>query len=420
MLAFNNKIAEETLRLLAEYQTDETSTWQDSQPGKILHELRVGELAHLHEIPHTPYYGSVDATELFLILISRVSAWTGSLDLFHALQPNIEAALNWIDRYGDSDGDGYVDYSSDTHHGLVNQGWKDSGDAIVNADGSLATPPIAMPEVQGYVYRAKLGMAGLYEKAGDASRADELRKQAADLRARFNRDFWSEKLGTYVLALQAGGRPAEVAASNAGQVLWTGIADPDKAHKTAARLMKPDMFNGWGIRTLSEEANRYNPISYHLGTVWPFDNALIAAGFRRYGEDDAAVRLFLSMMEAAVTFEEYRLPELFAGFGRAQYKVPVHYPVACHPQAWSAGSTPYLLTAILGLVPDAFEQRLSIVRPRLPAQVGPIELHHLVVGDARVDLSFDPVEDGPARVRVQKVEGKLDVNVVSDPGDYDF
>ncbi len=420
MLAFNYRIALETLRLLAEYQAQETDPWQDAQPGKILHELRVGELANLHKIPHSPYYGSVDATPLFLILIAQTSAWMGNLDLFNELKPNIEAALNWIDQYGDSNGDGYVDYQSHSKYGLVNQGWKDSGDAIMNADGSLAKPPIALPEVQGYVYRAKLGIANLYEKAGEGSQADRLRKQAQDLRARFNRDFWSDRLGTYVLAVQARGKPAEVVASNAGQVLWSGIADPDKAQKTVQRLMAEDMYNGWGIRTLSSQAGSYNPIGYHLGTVWPFDTALIAAGFRRYGFDQQALLLFNSLLDAAMLFQNYRLPELFAGFKRAEYQVPVNYPVACHPQAWSAGSIPYLLTTLLGLAPDGFAHRLFIVRPHLPTLIGPVKVHNLVVGDASADLLFMPSDQGQVSVDVQKVTGKLDIHVVTDQEEFDF
>ncbi len=420
MLAFNPNIAAETLRLLARFQAQKISPWQDAQPGKIMHEIRVGELAHLGEIPHTPYYGSIDATPLFLVLISRVSAWLGNLDLFNELQPNVEAALNWIDQFGDSDGAGYVDYESRSQHGLVNQGWKDSGDAIMNADGSLAKPPVALPEVQGYVYQAKMGIADLYARAGNPGRAGQLRGQAADLRARFNRDFWSERLGTYVLALQARGKPAEVVASNAGQVLWSGIADPDKAQKTVQRLMAEDMFSGWGIRTLSTQAHNYNPTGYHLGTVWPFDNALIAAGFRRYGFDSQVVQLYVSLLEAAMQFSEYRLPELFAGFERAEYQVPVHYPVACHPQAWSAGSMPYLLTTLLGLAPDGFARRLAIVRPQVPGILGPIQIHNLAVGEARVDLSFEPSDEGLARVTVRNVRGSLDVDVISGPDQFDF
>jgi glycogen debranching enzyme len=290
----------------------------------------------------------------------------------------------------------------------------------MNADGSLATPPIALPEVQGYVYRAKIGLADLYEKAGDPAHAGQLRNQASELRARFNRDFWSDQLGTYVLALQAEGKPTQVLASNAGQVLWTGIADPDKANKTAKRLIAEDMFNGWGIRTLSNQSDSYNPIGYHLGTVWPFDNSLITAGFRRYALDDQALVLYEALMEAATYFNYYRLPELFAGFRRSAYQVPVHYPVACHPQAWSAGSFPYLLTTFLGFVPDGFAHRLSIVRPRIPSIIGPIDIHNLLVGSASVDLSFEPSDQGLASVHVQKVEGELDVKVITDQEEYDF
>jgi glycogen debranching enzyme len=420
MLAVSPEIAIETLRLLARYQARESNDWRDAQPGKILHELRDGEFAHLGTIPQTPYYGSIDATPLFLLLVARTAAWMGSLDLFRELRPHIEAALEWIDCYGDSDGDGYVDYQSRSAHGLVNQGWKDSGTSIVNPDGSLAVPPIALPEVQGYVYRAKIGIAALYEQNGDLPLAAQLREQAAALRLRFNRDFWSDHLGAYVLALQAGGKPAEVVASNAGQVLWSGIADSDKAQATVQRLMAADMFNGWGIRTLSSMDRSYNPTGYHLGTVWPFDTGLIAAGFRRYGADREAAEISQALFEAALGFDVYRLPELFAGFSRADYGIPVHYPVACHPQAWSAGCVPYLLTSLLGLVPDGFHQRLKIVRPILPDQIGEIAIQGLRVGDAKVDLAFSPAQAGPAIVEVRDVTGVLKVEIETEVGDYDF
>jgi glycogen debranching enzyme len=410
-LAYNPALAAQTLRVLAHYQGQKVDHYRDEQPGKILHEIRVGELARLGEIPHTPYYGSVDATPLFLILFGCHAAWTGDLALFNELRSNVERALEWIDRYGDSNGDGYVDYQSASAHGLVNQGWKDSGDAIVNADGSLAQPPIAPVEVQGYVYWAKKAIAGLYERAGEPERAQPLRKEAEALRARFNRDFWQEDLGFYALCLQKDGKPAKVISSNPGQAMWTGIVDPDKAGRTADRLMAQEMFNGWGIRTLSNQAVRYNPIGYHLGSVWPHDNSLIAMGLRRYGFDDAAQRIFTGIVEAAMRFEAYRLPELFAGFSGQVYSVPVRYPVACHPQAWAAGAVPYLVANMLGLVPEAFEQRLRIVRPILPDFIDHLLVKQLRVGKARVDLAFERTPQGTVAVNVEKRDGSLEIVV---------
>ncbi|HBY93049.1 MAG: hypothetical protein M5U01_28115 [Ardenticatenaceae bacterium] len=410
-LAYDPQIAEHTLRLLAQYQGQHVDEWRDEQPGKILHELRVGELARLGEIPQTPYYGTVDATPLFLILVGQHAAWTGDLTVFHDLRDHIERALTWIARYGDENGDGYVEYYGKSEKGLINQGWKDSGDAIVNTDGSLATPPIALVEVQGYVYRAKLALADLYQRAGEPERANQLRQEAEDLRARFNRDFWLEDKGFYALALQADQRPAAVLSSNPGQALWTGIADPDKAQRTVEALMGDDMFNGWGIRTLSEKERRYNPIGYHLGTVWPHDNSIIAAGFRCYGFDDAACRIFHGIVEAARHFDAYRLPELFAGFTREKYGIPVRYPVACHPQAWAAGSIPFLIETLLGLVPEAFEHRLRIVRPILPDFINQLEVRRLRVGKASADLRFVRTSEGRVSPNVLKIDGDLDVVV---------
>ncbi|HXG40520.1 MAG TPA: hypothetical protein VNJ28_06220 [Candidatus Limnocylindrales bacterium] len=411
VLAYDPSVAAGTLRLLAARQGRRFDEWLDEQPGKILHELRIGEYARLGEIPQQPYYGTVDATPLFLILLGRHAAWTADLSVFDELRDEVELALEWIDAYGDSDGDGYVDYRSRSRHGLVNQGWKDSGTAIVNADGSLAEPPIALVEVQGYVYQARLAIAELFRRRGEAGRAAELEGAAADLRARFERDFWRPSLGTYALALQAGGRPADVVASNAGHALWAGIAGGDRARATMERLMAPDMFGGWGIRTLSTKERRYNPIGYHLGTVWPHDNALIAVGFRRYGLDDAAGRVFLGLVEAAMALDQYRLPEAFAGFDRARYRLPVRYPVACHPQAWAAGAVPYLLQSLLGLVPEAFEGRLRIVRPALPPFVDRLTLRRLRVGDGGADVHFARTGDGGVEVDVLSCAGGLQVVV---------
>jgi glycogen debranching enzyme len=408
-LAFDQSMAADTLRLLAGKQGQRFDDWRDEEPGKMVHELRIGELARLEDIPQTPYYGTVDATPLFLMLLGRHAAWTGRLDLFHELRAGVEGALLWLSRHGDHDGDGYLDYESETKHSLVNQGWKDSGNAIVTADGDLAEPPIALVEAQGYAYRAWLETADLFERSGDPDRAADLRKQAAAMRERFERDFWSAQLDCYVLAL-ANGSPCEVVASNAGHALWTGIADREHAARVASRLMEPDMFNGWGIRTLSTRAAAYQPIGYHLGTVWPHDNALIAAGLRGYGHDDAAERLFLAQLEAASHFAHARLPECFSGYDRSEYGAPVRYPVACHPQAWAAGAVPQLLTTSLGLQPEAFERRLRIVRPRVPRVIGQIELRGLPVGDARAHLRFVR-SDSETRVEVIGVDGRLDVEV---------
>jgi glycogen debranching enzyme len=409
MLAYDPRVAAQTLRLLARYQGQKVDAWRDEEPGKIMHELRVGELAHLNEIPQTPYYGTIDATPLFLILVAQHAAWTGDLTLFRDFRSNIERALVWIATYGDSNGDGYLEYQSASDKGLSNQGWKDSGDAVVNDDGTLAQPPIALVEVQGYVYLAKTSLAGLYAQAGEADRAAQLQREAQELRTRFNRDFWLAEKHYYALALQAEHRPVAVIASNPGQALWTGIADPDKARQTVARLMADDMFSGWGVRTLSTHERRYNPIGYHLGTVWPHDNALIAAGFRRYGFHDEAGRIFTGMVEAATHFTHYRLPEVFAGFRRVDYGIPVRYPVACHPQAWAAGSIPFLLMTALGLVPEAFAQRLRIVQPVLPDFLHQLEVHRLRVGDGYADLRFARHTDGSVAIRVLRVEGQLEV-----------
>jgi glycogen debranching enzyme len=409
-LAFDAAVAGETLRLLAGRQGTKVDDWRDEAPGKILHELRIGELARLDEIPQTPYYGSIDSTPLFLILLARHAQWTGSLDVFHALRENVDRALDWIGKYGDANGDGYVEYASKTSRGLVNQGWKDSGDAIVDSNGNIATPPISLAEVQGYVYAAKLGIADLFERDGDGDGAAKLRSEASALRDRFERDFWSDELGCYVLALQKDGRPCDVISSNAGQVLWSGIASREHAQAVSERLFRSDMNSGWGIRTLSADEKAYCPIGYHLGTVWPHDNALIAEGFRRAGLDDAAERVLLGLVAAATHFPYDRLPECFSGYDRETFGIPVRYPIACHPQAWAAGAIPHLLTTTLGLVPEGFDGRLRVVRPRLPAFVEHLELHGVAVGKGRADLAFDR-SNGSTRAAVSHVDGDLDVRI---------
>jgi glycogen debranching enzyme len=401
-LPYGPRLARETLQLLARHQAEAIDTYRDAEPGKILHEFRTGELAQSQDIPQSPaYYGTVDATLLFLILFAEYVNWSGDLDLARELRSHVDAALGWMERYADHDGDGYLDYVGEYANGLVNQGWKDSGNAIVNADGSLAEPPIALCEVQAYAFRAWRQTAALLRALGDGARADALDRRADEMRRRFERDFWSEELGCYLLARQAGGRPAAVVTSNAGQVLWGGVAAPARAARVAKRLMAPDMFSGWGIRTLSSEAAAFNPMSYHLGSVWPHDNGLIIAGFRRYGHDEPALRVFDALFDAAADFRDFRMPELYCGSERRDDEpAPVRYPVACSPQAWAAGAIPHALWNLLGLRADALQQRLQIIRPRLPSWLDWLELHGVQVGSARADVRFERADrDG----RVQAV-----------------
>jgi glycogen debranching enzyme len=409
-LGFDPGIAAETLRLLAAQQGRVVDPFREEEPGKILHEVRVGEFARLGLVPHARYFGTVDATPLFLVLLGHHAAWTGDLSLFRELRPAVDLALRWMDTYADRSGSGWLEYGGGAGQRLTNEGWKDSGDAIVTAEGGLATPPIALVEVQAYAWQARTMMAALFRRDGDAARAEALEREAAELRDRFERAFWMEGAGCYALALEAGGTPCRVVSSNPGHALWTGIASREHAGAVAARLMAPDMFSGWGIRTLSALERRYNPISYHLGTVWPHDNAMIAAGFRRYGLDGPAVRILASLVEAANGFPHQRLPELFAGFERGDFSAPVSYPVACHPQAWAAGSVPYLVQVLLGLEPEGFERRLRVVRPALPAFVHEVELRDVPVAGARVDLRFRRRGTATAvRAEVISVRGDLEV-----------
>jgi glycogen debranching enzyme len=410
-LAYDAGIAEQTIRLLADYQGNKIDQWRDEEPGKILHELRVGEMAHLNEVPHSPYYGTIDATPLWLVLIGRHAAWTGDLRVFNELRTNIDAALSWIDFYGDFDRDGYVEYQCKSDRGLVNQGWKDSGDGIVNADGSFADPPIALAEVQGYVYRAKIEMASLFRRTGDEMRATTLENEAQQLRERFNRDFWVDE-GYYALALQKEKRRVAVLSSNAGHALWSEIAETDRARQVAEHLLAPQMFSGWGIRTLSSKTVRYDPLGYHLGTVWPHDNSLIAAGLMKYGFNRAALRVLSGLIDTAKHFEACRLPELFGGFARENDGGPTSYPIACQPQAWAAAAIPYLVTTILGLEPEAFKNRLRVVRPILPENTNRVSIQGLRVGSASVDLLFEG-DGNKITAHVQKLRGNLEIVVDS-------
>jgi glycogen debranching enzyme len=387
-LAFRPQIAVEILDVLAAYQATEDDPRRDAEPGKVLHELRTGEMARSGELPHTPYYGSVDATPLWLILFGATFDWTGDRAMLDRLWPNAMAALRWIDEFGDRDGDGFVEYERRSERGLLNQGWKDSSDAIRDRDGHEAVPPIALAEVQGYVYDAKRRLARLAAIRGDIDLAIRLDAEADQLATRFELAFWMEDRRYYAMALDSDKRQADAIASNAGHCLWSGIVTPDRAREVVDRILRPEMFSGWGVRTFASGQPGYNPIGYHTGTVWPHDTSLIAAGFRRYGFDDASNRLVGQMMEAAQGFPDYRLPELFCGFDRTDAHTPVPYPVACSPQAWAAGSSFLFLETMLGLRAHADRHELELLHPHLPDWLGKVTLTDLRVGDASVDLLF--------------------------------
>jgi len=409
VLAYEPEIARNTLDILARYQGTKKDDFQDEAPGKILHELRVGEKANLHEVPSIPYYGTVDATPLFLILLCEYVLWTGDLDYFTAMEKHVERAVEWMETDGDDDGDGFLDYASTSANGLANQGWKDSGNSIINADGSVVTPPVALAEVQGYAYRARRGLATIYRQLGDSDQDDRHTQAADTLKEQFNKQFWVSQLNNYAQALQKGDRPAAVDASNQGQALWGGIVDDDRAACVRDTLMDPDkLFAGWGIRTLSHAAAAYNPFDYQVGAVWPHDNALILAGLRAYGFDSDALTVFTGIYQAATHFDLYRLPELFAGFGWDQYRVPVRYPVACSPQAWAAASIPFMLQSVLGLTPDAFAGHLKIVRPTLPDWLDWVVVRGLRVGKGEVDLRYER-SGGTTLVAVLHTKGDLHV-----------
>jgi glycogen debranching enzyme len=410
-LAYAPTIAEQTIRLLAKYQGTKNDDWRDEEPGKILHELRRGELANLNEIPQTPYYGAVDSTPLFLILVGEHANWTGDLGLFKDIRQHVDRALHWMDHGGAHPNGKYLSYASKSSKGLGNQGWKDSGDSVMNSDGSLATPPIALVEVQGYVYRAKRLIADLYGRAGENQIADRLRGQAAELKRAFNRDFWVESKNFYAIALQKDNRPAAVISSNPGQALWSGIIDDNKAEAVVDHLAAEDMFSGWGIRTLSHKERRYNPIGYHLGTVWPHDNSIIAAGLRRYGFNKQALQILESIVSAGQHFEHARLPEVFGGFSQRDFSIPVRYPVACHPQAWAAGSVPFMMSSLLGLSANAFNNHLRVVRPVLPSFVNQLDFRRIKIGDSTIDLHFERVRDAEVHVDVVHRNGSIQVEV---------
>lgn len=386
-LVLDPTIARETLSILAQYQGKTEDESRDEELGKILHEIRLGEMARCQEIPHTPYYGTVDATPLWLMLYAEYYAWTADNELLDRLWSNAIAAMEWIDR--NCKDTGYLTYHRRSKRGLVNQGWKDSENCIVNRNGELAQGAIALSEVQGYVYAAKIRMSELATKKNLPDFATRWQLQAKDLKARFNRDFWLPDQNYCALALDGEGKPVDSITSNPGHCLNLGIFDHDKALMVAARLREPDMYNGWGIRTLSTLSPAYNPLGYHVGSVWPHDNSLIALGLRSLNLIDQSLDVAQGLINMTLSQPYHRPPELFCGYEHDGFSSPVQYPVACSPQAWATGTIFQLIAMIVNLVPNAPAQQLHIIDPALPLSIGNISIHNLRIGEAVIDLDFE-------------------------------
>jgi glycogen debranching enzyme len=382
-------IARGVLAFLGATQATRDDPAVDAEPGKIVHEIRTGEMAAIGEVPYARYYGSVDATPLFVMLAGEYLRASGDGAFIAGLWPKVKAALDWIDNHGDLDHDGFVEYSSRATDGLSNQGWKDSRDSVFHEDGSLATPPIALCEVQGYVYAAKRAGAEIAAFLNDMAGASVLTQQAETLRARFAEHFWDAKMGTYVLALDGSKKPCRVASSNAGQCLYTGIAREDHASRIAQDMISQRFFSGWGVRTIASDQPRYNPMSYHNGSIWPHDTAMIGAGLARYAEPAGAARIMEALFDVARVAELHRMPELFCGFARRRDEGPVRYPVACSPQACAAGSVFLLLQACLGLTVRGDRRELLFYNTVLPEFLDHVRLRGLRVGPSSVDLVLE-------------------------------
>jgi glycogen debranching enzyme len=407
-------IARETLNILAHYQGKTDDEWREEEAGKILHELRLGELARCQEVPHTPYYGTVDATPLWLMLYAEYYAWTHDHETLERLWNNALAAMDWIDR--NCRETGYLRYIRRSRGGLVNQGWKDSEDCIVNRKGELAIGPIALCEVQSYVYAAKVRLSEIARLKKRIDLADRWQDEARELKIRFNRDFWMSDQDYCALALDGDGNPVDSITSNPGHCLNLGILLPEKARSVAERLQAPDMFNGWGIRTLSSLSPAYNPMGYHTGSVWHHDNGLIVMGLRSLGLVDQALEVTQGLIDMTLQQPYQRPPELFCGYERTDDNSPVRYPVACSPQAWATGTIFQLLHMMANLVPDAPGNCLRIIDPAVPASIQHLSLQNLKVGQTLLDLEFvreaSPTEERVATTtacRVVKKRGNLRV-----------
>lgn len=418
-LSLNPQISVDTLRALAAYQATDFDDWRDSEPGKILHELRRGDMTLGGEMPHSPYYGSVDSTLLFMLLFAETLKWTGDASFFKEMWPAVERALEWARKYGDLDGDGYIEFKVRSKRGILHQGWKDSDESMGGALGPRPTPPIALVEVQGYYYAAMRGLADTLRTYGDDAQvalAGRLDSDAEQLKQRFNRDFWWEEERFFAQALDGQKRQVRNVTSNIGHCLWSGIVEEGKAPSVVERLMKPDMLSGWGVRTISALDPTYNPMSYHNGSVWPHDNSLIVAGLRRYGFNTEMLALATQILEAAAAFPEGRLPELYCGFGRGEADAkeagPTAYPVSCSPQAWAAGTPILLLLSLLGIEADAHAGTLS-VSPILPRGVEDLTLRGVRVGGSRITIAFkrDGTTDDVSVIPLDGDAGQRLVNV---------
>ena len=393
-LLVNPEIARDALLFLAAHQGKRVDDFREEEPGKILHEIRRGELARTGEVPHTPYYGSVDSTPLFIILYTEYLRWTDDHATGEQLLPAAEAALRWIEQYGDKDGDGFVEYRRKTERGLRNQGWKDSWDGVPHLDGTPAEPPIALVEVQGYCIDARRRMARLYRQLDRRDDAARCTAAAAKVTRALDQAYWMEKSGCYALALDGEKRQVQTVASNAGHLLFSHVVPEPRARRVARTLMGPDSFSGFGIRTLAKGQRPYNPLSYHNGTIWPHDNSLVAMGFSNYGLQKQAAQVLSAEYDACRQLRHYRLPELFCGMGRGEGDLVVSYPVACSPQAWASGAFFLMLRACLGLYPDAPRKMLKIVNPRLPPFLTELTLSGLRVGNTRISLHFTRSGEG--------------------------
>ncbi len=410
MLWLAPSTAKGVLQYLASTQATEINLEAEAQPGKILHETRRGEMANLGEVPFGRYYGSIDSTPLFVMLAGAYLDCTGDREFLENLRPHVDLALEWIDRYGDVDRDGFVEYQRHGDKGLVQQGWKDSNDSVFHADGQIADPPIALCEVQGYVYAAKIAAARIFADLGDQQRQTALEDQAAELRDHFEEAFWCDELSTYALALDGKKKPCRVRTSNAGQCLYTGIADPKRAQLVAHTLVGSDFFSGWGVRTVACHEARYNPLSYHNGSVWPHDNALIAAGMARYGQREFAGQILMGLLDLSSAVELHRLPELICGVDRRPGQGPTLYPVACSPQAWAAGSVFMLLQACLGVSVDCRQKVIRFERPYLPEGIPQLWMRNLQIGDARLHLFLERAA-GTVHVEAIEKQGQIEIEI---------